>query len=558
MSTSLSSLPVGFVYPVGYRVSPNRIFDPEILKDFQFFEHPYVVSYNGGIYLDASTPVAVRRLKNGRDPVLYSAIRYLEQEGPPDESMQATYNCEDALATACDYSEAGFHKIAIEKLRALPNPFQETGRGLEATTRSLGALGEFESALSKVRHLIAGRDSATEYSLTLHRLEEVHLLMLLGRLEEAETILDERREEFRVMYQYYGHRAALALLRGDEALAKALIVKAGRVDHYHCFKILWNPLLKPLESFIRRELMTEDGEPLIYQQNGDLHRICHRIQGAVLTQNHELAQNLAEGLVMHRATCWTTTHELMLALAGVGDFNSLSTGSLVLPGSDHDFVTLARLVAAAILSNREEDIASLEDFLNREEGLWYHRELLLQAVIQLAQKEPFILPNDFESLIFEVALRNWSKDSRELYLIHSVGGRFTLTTLCEPRKKRMRPWQPTDLRMMFPVTDTRSFASESEMEQWMDEKLAENAIPRSGFHRNIEIWMTRIDGWALLTSTNPSNNAPILRQAWEMAAVDPNFYFQNGPADSFGFHSRFEVRLLRMLAGFSYSKRVGG
>ena len=76
--------------------------------------------------------------------------------------------------------------------------------------------------------LIAARTAPTEWALTLHRLEEIQLLMILGKMEEAETIMNERRSEFRGMYQYYGFRAAVALLRGDEPLAHSLVIKAGR------------------------------------------------------------------------------------------------------------------------------------------------------------------------------------------------------------------------------------------------------------------------------------------------------------------------------------------
>jgi len=547
MNSSLTSLPEGFVYPVGYKVRSNRVTDPEILKDFKLFEVPYVVSYKGNACVDSSAPTAVGRLRNGQDSNLKSAIRWLELEGPPDESMQATYNCEDVLSNASDYSEAGFHKIALDLINTLPKPFQETGRALGSLTRSLKAIGRYEEALEKVRCLIAGYDTPTEWALTLHRLDEVHLLMLLGRIEEAEGILNERRQEFRCMYQYYGHRAALALIRGDEALAKALVIKAGRVDHYHCYKILWNPLLKPLEAYIRKELLTKKGEPLLYEQNMELLRISNRIQGALLCGRIEEARNLVEGMILHRATEWSTTYESMLALTGVGAFESVYSFSHILPGSSLQPVMLARMIAA-VTRQYENDLGVLEEFLSREEGGWEYKELLLQASRQLADGKPFKLPNDFELLLFEVALKNWTDNSRELFLVHAVGGKFRLTTLCEPRRKRDPELRGRDLRKVFPVTATRDFSSEVEAQQWIEEKLARNAIPRTGPFKSRPVWMINIDGWSLLTAMTPSEEAPILREAWDRAATDPNFFFQNGPADSFGMTSSYEVRLLQMLS----------
>jgi hypothetical protein len=546
-----TSLPEGFVYPIGYKVSSRRVLDPEILKDFQPFERPYVIKFRGKTFVDSKAPSALGGLRNGQKSNLSSAIRWLELDGPPDESMQATYNCEDALTTACNYSEAGFHQTAIDLIRSLPKPFQETYQGLETVAHSLSVLGKYEEALEKVRLFTVGREEFTEWSLTLHRLEEVHLLMLLGRLDEAESILNARRQELRVMYQYYGHRAALALLRGDESLAKALIVSSGRVDPYHCFKILWNPLLKPLEPFIRRELLTEKGEPLIYEQNHDLHAICNRIQGAVLTRKRELAKNLVEGLVMHRATCWSTTYELILALAGAGNFRDICAVSQILPGSTHQQVILTRLVASAIASQQENEFIALEEFLKREDGGWEHPELLIQATWLLSNRKPFVLPDDFELLLFEVARKNWTATTRELFLVYAVGRGLRLTTLCEPRRKRAPELRGTDLRKAFPVTDTRDFASATEVEKWIEEKLAENALPRTGPFKCRPVWMIHIDGWSLLTSMNPSDKAPILSEAWKSASTDPNFYFENGPSDSFGFNSSFEIRLLQMLTAAS-------
>jgi hypothetical protein len=556
MTRHQPALPEGFVYPVGYKVSRKRVIDPEILKDFKDFEHPYVITYKGKTFVDDQAPVAVARLRNGRDSNLNSAIRWLELEGPPDESMQATYNCEDALATACNYSEAGFHKTAIDLIRSLPEPFQKTRHGMEAVARSLIALERYEEALDIINQLTTGREEITEYYLTLLRLEKVHLLTLLGRVDEAESILNARRLEFREMYQYYGQRAALALARGDEALAKALIVRSGRVDPYHCFKILWNPLLKPLESFIRKELLTEKGQPLIYKQDNDLHMICNRIQGAVLIGNRELAANLFEGLVMERVTAWITTHEAMLALAGLGRFEKLFNYSHTLPGSDHAPVILARLVSAAITSQHEGGFTALEEFLKREDGDWKHPELLLQAARLLANWKPFVLPDDFELLLFEAARKNWSSSTRELFLLHAVGRGFRLTTLCEPRRKRPSSLWGTDLREAFPVTDTREFSSVSEAEVWIEEKLAENAVPRPHPCTHIPIWTSYLNGWSLLTSMKPSEKTPLLKEAWETASIDPNYYFMS-PAHCYsappGSSPIFEVGLLQMLVAASYS-----
>ena len=161
-----STLPQGFVYPVGYRPTSSRILDSGILEGFKPFELPYIVTCcNGQPGVDPNAPTAVARLRHGKCPRLSSLIRYLELGGDPDEAMQATYSCEDTLTTASNYSEAGFHQAAIEIIRSLPKPFQQSGPALKALVESLTALSRYEEALQDVRLLIASRAAPTEWAL---------------------------------------------------------------------------------------------------------------------------------------------------------------------------------------------------------------------------------------------------------------------------------------------------------------------------------------------------------------------------------------------------------
>jgi len=66
--------------------------------------------------------------------------------------------------------------------------------------------------------------------------------------------------------------------------------------------------------------------------------------------------------------------------------------------------------------------------------------------------------------------------------------------------------------------------------------------------------MIDFDGWNLISSLKPSNATPLLQEAWKTTSNDPNFYFQNGPATSFGVKASYAVRLLTMLAKSSKTK----
>jgi len=542
-----SSLLEGFAYPIGYIPTATPISDPEILSGFQPFEIPYVITgLDGQPTVDPRAPVAVRRLRNGQCPNLQSALRYVEIGGGPDDAMKATYHCEDIVARACDFSEAGFHGTAIELIRSLPEPFQRTAAALKATVDGCLAQSRYEDALQAVHLLIDADDVPTKYARRLYRLEEVQTLLLLGRLNEAEEILDQRRSEFREHYEYYGIRAAAALLKGDELLARTLVVKAGRVDAYHCYKILWNPLLKPIEVFIKRELLTEAGTPRIYEQDMEMYALCTRIQGALLVGDRARAHNLAEGIILHRVTEWTSAEQANLALAGLGAVDAMLGGADESPGWGMASMVLARRIARAI---RTGDDASIEMVANTVTELDCDDEvkaLLVRAVRVLALGEEFSIPATLETPLAEVADK-WRQDSRNLYVIHGAGGRFQLCKMREPRERRAKDWETTDLREIFPVIENSEFSSPLAAELWIEEKLAANAslAPGSFLHRVFKI---HLDGWGLLLMLKPSRKStPLLQEAWEIASRDPNFHFHNGPADSFGLQTSFALRLLRML-----------
>jgi hypothetical protein len=545
--TIATTLPEGFVYPVGYRPTSPRILDSGILEGFKPFEFPYIVTCcNGQPGVDPNAPTAVARLRHGKCPRLSSLIRYLELGGDPDEAMQATYSCEDTLTTACDYSEAGFHQTGIEIIRSLPKPFQQSGPALKALVESLMALSRYEEALQEVRLLIASRAAPTEWVLTLHRLEEVQLLMILGKLEEAEKIMAQRRVEFQDKYQYYGSRAALALLRGEEVLARSLVVKAGRVDPFHCYKILWNPLLKPIEAFIRKELLTEQGEPLVYQRDVEMRKISNGVQGALLLGERDRAANLAEGLILDRVTSWSTAEEAMLALVGIGHFEAIHGIANLVPAGSHQWKSLARQVARAITTGNESDISGVGKLADKMDCKNQTKELLIQATRELAVGKTFSLPANFETLLVEVG-DAWREDDRDLFNIHCIGGRFVLTKMSEPRQRRSEELRNRDLRKVFPVIETSEFSGSDEVARWIEEKLTANRsyIPNNAYRAP---FMVNIDGWTLISSLKPSDATPLVREAWESACNDPNFYFQNGPASSFGMHASYAIRLLTMLA----------
>ncbi|MES2736617.1 MAG: hypothetical protein V4672_09885 [Verrucomicrobiota bacterium] len=86
---------------------------------------------------------------------------------------------------------------AIALLRSLLVPFQQTHTALLSLVRSLKALERYEEALIESERLVRVED-ITDHATELYRIEQAELLLPLGRREEAETLVDQGLDRFRV------------------------------------------------------------------------------------------------------------------------------------------------------------------------------------------------------------------------------------------------------------------------------------------------------------------------------------------------------------------------
>jgi hypothetical protein len=126
--------------------------------------------------------------------------------------------------------------------------------------------------------------------------------------------------------------------------------------------------------------------------------------------------------------------------------------------------------------------------------------------------------------------------------------------MSEPRQRRPDALRNEDLREHFPVVETSEFQDGHAVAQWIEERLTGNLSyrPNNAYRAPSEI---NFNGWTLISSLKPSETTPLVWQAWQIACNDPNFYFKNPPAASFGFHYiSYAIRLLAMLAKALKSK----
>lgn len=540
-----SLYPADFRYPVGYLAKPERVTDPTLLLAFEDWQRPYVVRFRDEVRVDPHVDVPVRRLLQGKpDTSIKSALRRFEWNGYTDESLQESFAQEDHTEEASDWSEAGMHGKAIEMIREMPEPFQKTAEALLALKNSLMALGRYEEALIEVRRLIKA-DAITEYARDLYRIDETEILLHLGRKAEAEAILDAGRTNFQGFWSYHAMRAVFAMKDGDEGLAKNLILKAGRVDNYHAYKMLWNRHLHPLADYIRRELVTADGKPLLYEQNSTMLRLCHHVHGAVLTEDHERGMRQSEGFLTHHVTDWSCAEAYVLALAGLGLFDWLEAVSHVLPGRGMSSIRLARAVAQLALHPDCFRSDEMEKLLS-EVHLSTPAAAEFQRIVEWfrgSRDSTFL--REGATIIADVTPKNWTREGRDHFLLlHDPVEGFKLLRFFQDRS--VPPPMGWALGEHFPVLDENAFLNQTEVEAWLEQKLIENDGAKDSFLRCV--WEVHLNGWEFPTHLKPNaETTPFVAEALRRIVNDPSLFFSNGPASSFGFHLSFGDKLVNML-----------
>ncbi|HSI62120.1 MAG TPA: hypothetical protein VLE43_03350 [Candidatus Saccharimonadia bacterium] len=536
--------PDDFRYPEGYFAPPTRITDAETLRKFDAWMRPYVIrSKDGEAIIDPGAPVPVRRLAQGsRDTTVISALRHLEWGGSADDSLQGTFAMEDRTEEAGLCSEAGRHREAVALIRTMPPPFQVTAAALVALVRSLKAMGRYAEALEESGRLIIS-DGITDYARDLYRIEQAELMLHCDRPDEATAVLNRWREDCQHKWPYYGVRAALALRTGHGELAKALILRAGKVDAYHCYKLLWNRHLEPLAAFIRRELLTEDNKPRLYQRNSDTRRLCHAIHGALLTGRMEQARNLAEGLQTQHVTDWDSGHQLVLALIGLGYFKWVEAASAVLPGAGMSEMKLAYAVARCA-SEPGCALPDVSELLQANMFSTEGRRNFENLLPWLSHGSIGTLPPLSGWIVADVAPSNWTNEGRDHFVVvHDSARGFEAQRVFQDRSVH-RP-SAYQLRELFPVLESIKFDSTADFEAWLESRIQANAGANHPYRRK---WDVDLNGWALPVLLKPdSNKTPLLARAVAVMHTDPSMHFAHGPAMSYGMSVPFGDRLLHML-----------
>lgn len=561
-----SLYPPDFRYPEGYVPLQNRVTDPETLLRFEDWKRPFVVRTNTGeIRLDRRAPNAVRTLEKGDSTgSLEDQIRQLKfgaKKGDSEDAIQV----KNSLNWAGIHSEAGRYDIAIEMIRSLPDPVQKSSSALETLVRSLHGTERYAEALAEVRHLTPAKD-ITEYARELHFIKTAELSLHCGQTEQAELLLESVRKHGShpdKKWPYWGMRAALAIHRGSERQAKIFIQKAGRVDAYHSYKMLWNRHLRPLAGYIREELLREDGEPKLYHREKEMEQLCRTVQAALNNGDFLQARSVAGEMDVSHITDWTSAEHYVLALAGLGRFEELTHLSGSIPGNEVPSIQLAGAVARMI-AGRDVRIDELETLVNDNEenyfpsmmtkqmykGLGGYRhfrerslpELVAAATLLADGTSRDLPPLPFRTLA-DAAHSNWTAGGRDRYLVvHTPEHQFELLRYLEPRTgERLSPFE---LRDSCSVTERVVFGNSAEAENWLEQKLRDS--PENIFHQ--PVWNIGWNGWTCCELLHPNpGRTPLVAKAVEIMRQDPDIYYNHGPARSSGIHVSFADRLVYLL-----------
>lgn len=446
--------------------------------------------------------------------------------------MKAAFRVEDVVTEAGLWSESGAHEKTLAIIRSVPRPYQQTVPALQALVRSLKSLARYNEALVELDQLIAA-NGITEYARELYRIEKAEILLHLNRQQEAEALLDERSKVYETFWPHYGMRAALALLGGKIELAQACILKAGRLDPFHAYKLLWNRHLAPLATFIRQELLTDDNKPRFYERNNAVRRICHSIHGALMRKSWREAWTLAESLLPGDVTDWSCAKALTLALIGLGDWQKLAAVLPALPGGDLEASELVILLARWMLRG-ESDPTPVLAALDRQSDLRQEVRDEFAALLHWhIEGRKTQLPPEAEVVLVDVAPKNWGPgNGRDHWVLfhHPIRGLLRQKFFQDRSLHDPLGWT---LRENFEVLE-ETILVPSEAEAWLERLLEENNAEQGFIGYK---WTIHWNGWGLLAHIKPGSQSPILAEAVRLAGDDPSFYFHNGPASTFGLNT---------------------
>jgi hypothetical protein len=555
----VSDCPKSFRYPVGYFESPDRVTDPDLLKDFDRLLHPYVIKTDEGkIWVDPKAPHAVARLESsltyGDDENLKSAMRFLELGGAPDEAMEANHACEDRLSWADLLSQTGHHGKALAIVDALPDPFQDEVIGHEVRLRGLKALGRFAEALPHVESLVlAYKERRHAHCYQVSSLNKAELLVALGEVDAAEALLNEKGRAFGHHYQYCGIRAGIALARGDRLLAKMMVSGSISADYFHCYKLLWLRGLEGLTEWMGKELVSEDGESRPYEEHSELLRFVYRIQGCTLAGDAEEASVMADIIGKGEIHEGNTAFEIILVWLGVGDFARARRWARAQPCHNG--------------CRRSAKIHQICDWFledsDREQPEWSHAPVTPDlensvgyAIRGLAEhfrkQEPASGGNEPGRVVAEIWHGSFRAGRRVWIIAYEADGQLVRVLYEQPKDA---PWerrcQEFDPRTAFRVVERTAFITAAEVAAFLEDKLARNDGVQHRMYGSPPHSL-RLDGGATLRlfSGIPLTAYPRLLKCWQSLRDDPNLYFQLPGPFIYAKPTAFDLRVYSMVAAF--------
>lgn len=139
-----------------------------------------------------------------------------------------------------------------------------------------------------------------------------------------------------------------------------------------------------------------------------------------------------------------------------------------------------------------------------------------------------------------------------LLICHSERGLVKQRFFQDRSVRRPEGWE---IREHFPVLEETVLTTE-EAEAWLESLMAENVAERGNLIPYK--WTVHWNCWQLPRRFQPSSELPLLAETLRLSVANPNFYFHNGPANTFGLNSHFGQKLTRILRSRAVSTSLGG
>ena len=314
--------------------------------------------------------------------------------------------------------------------------------------------------------------------------------------------------------------------QGEIGVAQLLIHRAVCVDTFHCYKLVWQRALGPLQHWMQAQLLNDCGKSRPNEEQSALLKLCRKIQGAAFSGELARGQALADATVPQKCYAPCDSHILLLAWLSVGDFaRARRWASALTRFPSDDTYQQVEQVCDLFLAPDDPSRPSLSYALDAPDI----NPQVADALRLLAESvSPGEGARDYA--LSQVLVEVWFGSRRngkkvDVVTLHPDGEIERVRWVFPVGASRERRSSDFDPQQHFEVKERDSFSHQADLAEWLEERLAANDDVKFGMYctpRHSFVF----NGAALLGLFREEAIGRLARlhKCWKTMRIDPDLY----------------------------------